>query len=300
MKKIVVRISEGLGNQLFMYANAYALSKKIGYELFIDDISAYKKINLRSYLLDNFNLSSKKAKSEDIQDNFTKYFVHKINKKVDLFRNKKVFLQEKKGKNKSTKFIDYTKYSFSNKIFVEGHFESEKFFIDFKNDIIEQFSLKNFNFKNLFLDPNEMLKKNSISIAIRRNRFSEKSKDSFSKTKSEIFEKNTLAYIFKSINFFKSKVSNPHFFIFSDDVNDLEQLFSNTNNCTVVKHIDNKIFNDFYLSSLCKHFIVGPSTFHWWTAYLSKSSSKICIRPPEELNFSSNIDIYPKQWIKLN
>jgi hypothetical protein len=27
-KKIIVKISEGLGNQLFMYANAYAISKK--------------------------------------------------------------------------------------------------------------------------------------------------------------------------------------------------------------------------------------------------------------------------------
>ena len=42
MKKLVVRISEGLGNQFFMYANAYSLSKKLGYELFIDNLSAYK------------------------------------------------------------------------------------------------------------------------------------------------------------------------------------------------------------------------------------------------------------------
>ena len=28
-KKIIVKISEGLGNQLFMYANAFSLSKKI-------------------------------------------------------------------------------------------------------------------------------------------------------------------------------------------------------------------------------------------------------------------------------
>ena len=35
MNKIIVRIAEGLGNQLFMYANAFALSKKINYNFFV-------------------------------------------------------------------------------------------------------------------------------------------------------------------------------------------------------------------------------------------------------------------------
>ena len=42
-KKIIVRIAEGIGNQLFMYANAYSLSKKYDYELEIDDTSGYFK-----------------------------------------------------------------------------------------------------------------------------------------------------------------------------------------------------------------------------------------------------------------
>ena len=42
-KQIIAEISEGLGNQLFMYAHAYALSKKINYELLIDDTTGYSK-----------------------------------------------------------------------------------------------------------------------------------------------------------------------------------------------------------------------------------------------------------------
>ena len=40
-KKIIVRIAEGLGNQLFMYANSLSLSRKINYNLFIDNESGY-------------------------------------------------------------------------------------------------------------------------------------------------------------------------------------------------------------------------------------------------------------------
>jgi len=46
-KRLIVEIAEGLGNQLFMYSYAYALSKKLGYDLLIDNTSGFskKKIN---------------------------------------------------------------------------------------------------------------------------------------------------------------------------------------------------------------------------------------------------------------
>ena len=42
-KKIIVRIAEGLGNQLFMYANGLALSKRNQASLYIDDESGFFK-----------------------------------------------------------------------------------------------------------------------------------------------------------------------------------------------------------------------------------------------------------------
>ena len=58
-KKLIVRIAEGLGNQLFMYANGYALSKDLNYVLYNDDKSGFIKTkNFRNYYLDRFNLSS--------------------------------------------------------------------------------------------------------------------------------------------------------------------------------------------------------------------------------------------------
>ena len=57
-KIIIAKISEGLGNQLFMYANAFALSKKFNLRLFVDPYSGYYKNNLWSFMLDNFNISS--------------------------------------------------------------------------------------------------------------------------------------------------------------------------------------------------------------------------------------------------
>ena len=36
-KNLIVKISNGFGNQMFLYATAYAFSKKLGYNLLIDN-----------------------------------------------------------------------------------------------------------------------------------------------------------------------------------------------------------------------------------------------------------------------
>ena len=59
---LIVQISEGLGNQLFMYAHAYALSKNLNKNLLIDNTTGYYKNKnlLRShqkFMLDFLNVS---------------------------------------------------------------------------------------------------------------------------------------------------------------------------------------------------------------------------------------------------
>ena len=39
-KKIILRLSNGLGNQMFMYASAYSLAKKLNRKLLIDNETA--------------------------------------------------------------------------------------------------------------------------------------------------------------------------------------------------------------------------------------------------------------------
>ena len=49
MKKVIVRLGNGLGNQLFTYAAAYSFAKRNNAELYIDDESGFYK-NIREFL----------------------------------------------------------------------------------------------------------------------------------------------------------------------------------------------------------------------------------------------------------
>ena len=88
---IIAKISEGLGNQMFMYANAYAISKKFNLDLCFDPYSGYYKNNVWSFMLNNFNISSKVAPPNWIFSNIYRNFVKKIKIKLDFFKKKKNF-----------------------------------------------------------------------------------------------------------------------------------------------------------------------------------------------------------------
>ena len=308
-KRIIVEIAEGLGNQLFMYAHAYSMAKKLNYELFIDNQSGYsfKKNTLREhqkYMLDSFNIVQNYAPNEFIYDKLHKKIKKKFLILIDKFSNKQVFFKEKSIKLNNSKIVqNYTNLSeinFSDNIYVQGNFENYEYFNEFKNDLSNFFTTKNelINHKNSIVE--QLSNNNSISIHIRRNRFSDQiglTDTVKNKEKSDIFTNQTIDYINRSINFIEKKVQNPQYFIWTNDYEDFDKL---SNRLIIKKYylINENVINDFDLFQYAKHFIVGPSSFHWWGAWLNKNLDKICIRP-SNLNPSNNENFWPKDWISI-
>ena len=295
---IIAKISEGLGNQLFMYSNAYAISKKYDLNLCLDPYAGYYKNNIRSFMLNNFNISSTIAPSNWIFSNNYMNIIKKIKIKFDFFKKKKSFLFESRDKNKLTKFSSIKLDNFNDKIYIDGNFESEKYFLDYRNDLLNQFSFKKDMSNNKYLDI--IRSHNVVSISVRQNRYSERMSnkyDQYSIIKSQDFVAKTVDYIYQSIKFIKSKVHNPKFLLWSNDFTGLEKYFP-TNEFLYVINPEDKILNDFYLLTQCKYFIVGPSTFSWWGAWLSNNERKICIRP-KNINPSNNQDFWPESWISI-
>ena len=174
-KKIIVKIAAGLGNQMFMYANAYALSKKYSLDLTVDNTSGFfQKKNRtlsREYGLDIFNLSSKKSSNVDKFDTYLKHLLKKLLIFYDIFCIRKIFFKEKSNKDKMSSFIPIDISNTKKKIYIEGYFQSEKYFSEFKKNLQDEFSinLANTDFKDTY--KNNLINTNSISLHLRRNRF---------------------------------------------------------------------------------------------------------------------------------
>ncbi len=286
---------------MFMYAHAYALSKKLNRELYIDNESAYlTKKSVGSYKLDRFNISSKIIENQYKFLSIFQYLKRKYYTKLDYFKKNKIFYKEKLGVDKKTDYyneqdLDKNKNSL---IYIRGHFESEKYFLNCKESILREFSFKNEKQHQNNIYYKYILNNNIVAITIRQNRFNERNysqtTDLLLKNKSDTFLLKQIKYIKKAVSYFKNKVKNPKFLIWSNDFSNLDKYFNN-NFIFVKNHNKNKDLIDLYLLTLCKYFIVSPSTFSWWGAWLSKRKGKICVRP-KNLNVSNNKDFWPKEW----
>ena len=303
-KFLVVRIAEGLGNQLFMFANSFFIAKVKKYTLLIDDESGYFKNKnqrrKREFLLNFFNIKNQICPDELKFKNYYTDIIRKLLKIIDFFNKKKKFIIENVNKNKKTEYIDIFKTPFRNLIYVEGHFESEKYFVKAKKDLQKILTVK-----KEFIDRNNkyinLIKRSaSVSLHIRRHKFSEdlkEMKQTINIEKSKFFSNELINYSYKGIKYFRNKLNKPIFFIWSNDFTGIEKYF-NYDDCIFVKN--NDVITDFYLFSICKHFIVGGSTFHWMGAWLNQYKNKLCVRPKNIiLSPSNNVDFWPSSWTEI-
>jgi hypothetical protein len=306
---LILRVSAGLGNQLFMYASAFAIAKKLNRNLLIDNETAFEsRKNIRTYDLNNFNITSSIAPDKLKFKNYTGYLFRKTLKKFDYLKKNKSFLIEKRNINKISHFNEnFLHYDLAPNVFIEGHFETEKYFNKCKNDIINEFSFANSitKIKNNLVQ--QISNSNSVCICIRQGRYNEGLQEQNNPSminKSWAFTLEQIKYTLKSVEKLKRKLDNPKFFLWTNDFSNLNKYFP-PNEFISVNNIDNSnyIF-DLYLMTLAKHYIVAPTSFNWWGAWLSKNrENSLILRPSEKLFsdfFLNNKDFWPNSWEIVN
>jgi len=280
---IIVRITDGLGNQMFQYAVGRMLAKRLNKELFLD-ISFYDKQNIpfseflhRNYELNNYSI---KAKVFDYKQNIKKgefcllygetshSFDHEI---LDLSNNYNYILS--------------------------GYWQSWKYFNDINSNIKHELTLTSDKLSNNSQDIIPLIKRCvSIAIHMRRTDY-----------------QNTIGYLpleyYKdAIQYISQKVDNAFYFIFSDAPSEAESFASQLG----IKYMllgNLRNIEDMYLMSICNHNIIANSSFSWWSAWLNSNPQKIIIAPKkwyrrlidnyEIHNYQAYNNLIPKDWICL-
>lgn len=272
----IVNIKGGLGNQMFGYAFFLSLKQQFGNTLFLLDVESSVNRHNGLELFKIFSLQDK------WRVNIYRLLDHRSIKNILSIHT---VVQENALKYEA----QIMNYSQKN-LYFDGYWQSESFFKQIELLVREKFRFR----KRLINDDtaryaNQMLVQNSVSIHVRRG-------DYLKENGWNISEDD---YYDTSIEYIKNRIYNPFFYIFSDDIEWCKTHFKGDNYYFVDCNIGMDDWQDMYLMSQCKHNIIANSTFSWWGAWLNNDPNKIVIAPHNWLPIGGQIDIIPKEWIKI-
>ena len=284
---VTVKIIGGLGNQMFQYAYAKALQQR-GYEVKID-ISAFGSYDLHQYGLDKYNIDLEASTKKENDKFYKNNIFSKILRKLGLDFSKKI-------KEKSLLF-DSDLLNIEDDSYIEGYFQSEKYFKNIREVIIKQFTI-NQKVSNYAIEIENKIKnsQNSCSLHIRRG-------DYLNSTNINIHGICDIEYYKNAMKYLEEKVGNLNYFIFSDDI---EWVKDNLviENAIYIESKEKRIpHEDIYLMSLCQHNIIANSSFSWWGAWLNQNENKIIIAPKrwfaDDTMQKQSGDIVCESWVRL-
>jgi len=297
---ILLRLTGGLGNQMFQYALGTNLALKNNTELKIDttllaDLKQPHEIYThRNLEIDLFDIPLKFATQKEIE-----YFNGKTystipgkvyNKILWQFRKKNLIIE--KERNFHPEILSLK----DNKCLIGG-WQSEKYFKDIKNNIRKLYSFHKLLTGKALEISKEIQNTNSVCIHVRRGDYVT------SPLYNEVLGIQELSYYTKALEILKSQRPVDSLFVFSDDINWCKKNLTFTIPANYMDYdtSEKKYITDMHLMSLCKHFIISNSTFGWWAAWLGNNKEKAVIAPKNWFKnpaFSST-DIVPDDWLKL-
>ncbi len=299
-----------IGNQLFIYAFARRLQLEYGNEEIIFDLSALKRYYYTAdYKLDQFNLPDNI--SYDVKKigwihrfKFTlsskifhveQYLFQKLRKNslVPAFITKK-WLRRGCIYYTNRTFMDFPKINRKFK-YVYGYFQGDQYFNQYIDEIRKDITLKSELTDEETSFVKMMANTNSVGISIRANKTPENPKVKDNVWLGFI----TKDFYYKGMEIMAKEIKDPRFFVFADDIQEVENNYKFPYPVTIVKPSSSA--SGVILLSSCKNFIITNSTFSWWGAYLSNNVDKKVVMPtPWDRRGAYRECIYFKNVIRLD
>ena len=285
----IIRMSGGLGNQMFQYALCLKLMS-MGKEVKFDDINEYRGEKARPIMLSVFGIEYPRATWDEINV-FTDGSMDLRKRLRRKIFGRRAIEYEEQG------YYDPNVLNFDS-MYLRGNFQCEKYFESIKDEIrklyrfptLEEMHLpdKLYRATRACLDAIE----SSESVGLHMYR-------SDSRVDGELYEGIcTEKYYEGAVRYIQDKVSDAKFYIFSNEpkwvkkwvVALIQSQIREGMSIEDIRAIERKFvlveanteytgYLDMLLMSKCKHNIISNSSFSWWSAWINEHPDKIVIAP---------------------
>ena len=278
---IIVRIWEGLGNQLFQYAYARALKEK-GLDVRLDLKKAYDETfekdprhDVRQVAIQNFNITLPEIDVEEygkyrylMRESFEDKAMYEM-AKFGLWKYR--FYEETINKKGAVPLYSAKTANIARNCYIKGWFVDERYFKSIRQSLLKEITPK--ERMRVSGELKQALEyEESVSLHVRRG--------DFVKTKRAL----DIGYYKKAISYIRKHFKEPLFLIFSEDLDWVRRHLNVGDNYIYINE-DRKLqdYEELLIMSKCKYNIIANSTFSWWGAWLNRNPGKIIIAPKDSL-----------------
>lgn len=300
----IIRMSGGLGNQMFQYA-LYLKLKSMGKEVKFDDINEYRSEDARPIMLAVFGVEYPRATWGEITA-FTDGSMEPLKRIRRKLFGRRAIEYEEKG------FYDERVLSFDS-MYLRGSFQSEKYFEDMEEEIRKVYHFRELEDMHLPRELYESTKhwlteiRSAEAVGLHMYRGD-------SRNNEELYDGIcTEQYYAGAVRYIQERVPDAKFFIFSnepkwvknwvvslmksqiteemtrEDIRNLEKRF-----VLVQANSEYTAYLDLFLMSKCKHNIISNSSFSWWAAWMNENKDKLVVSPNHWVNGVEDKNVYTR------
>jgi len=274
---VTVYLTGGCANQIFQYATGLALARRLGVGLKLD-VSWYETVTPdqpRRYSLGLF---------KGVDARMVKGLLGQIIREEEFRYNPALFENARR------------------KCSLVGYWQCEKYFFELREELRERLLPREPLPARLLGTERAILNASDRSVFVHVRRT-----DYVGNPNHVVLP---MDYYREASALIAGKVSDPVFFVFSDDPDWCEANFKLPFTTTIVGTVDRTVEYhlgredaDLYLMHLCGHAIIANSSFGWWGAWLGPDmkggaviAPKVWFGPASEYDAQ---DIVPNRWIRL-
>ncbi|UFS72705.1 alpha-1,2-fucosyltransferase [Geomonas sp. RF6] len=295
---VIVRLSGGLGNQMFQYAAGRSLAILNDAPLKLD-LGWFQKIpagdTKRHYELHVFNTVQEAASPKEVRAlqgvNVTRW--PKVAKR---FLARTGLLIRKSSVRERHFHFDPQILELRGNLHLDGYWQSPRYFEQFEDVIRKDFTLLPSPDAANLVAATAIEGCTSVSLHVRRGDYVS------NPAIGNIHGSSSLEYYAQAVQTMLERVPQAHFFVFSDEPQWVKDNLKIAAPTTYLHHNGpDKGYEDLRLMTRCKHHIIANSSFSWWGAWLADAPGQFVIAPKRWFNRNDvcTDDLCPPEWLRL-
>jgi len=292
---VVVALSDGLGNQLFQYAAARAISLRAGIPLYLDLQNFELGDGYRQYMLGAFRIVEQFA-----DDALRRAFLGPRSTAQTRWWPQRLLDSLRPAHRRFCHW--QTEWRFYPELlavrcgcYLRGYWQSERYFADVADVLRSELVLRQLPQGNAAAVVRQIAAcPNSAALHVRRG-------DYLAPHTAGIHGVCGIEYYRAAVQHVRRTAGDVRWWIFSDDLQWVRREPFLSSLGQVVESDVQDPLGDFLAMRCCRHFVIANSTFSWWAAWLGERQGSVVVAPQRWFLDPTRDakDVVPKRWVQL-